>query len=120
LNIQSRTVRRDEGEVSVEKSVKKSLNEILTSVPVQFNVADLYVRIEKHEPYVSICFQEYEIMSVLMVEIKRSLTTLDMGLSREPTISEAMDVVMLAIYVNGVTATWVNRAYFSLHSLMPW
>jgi hypothetical protein len=41
-----------------------------------------------------------------------------MGLSVETTISEAMDVLMLAIYVNGIPAKWVKRAYFSLRPLM--
>jgi dynein heavy chain len=89
-------------------------------VPEAFNIQELYNRIEKHEPYVSICLQECERMNILMAEIKRSLTELDMGLSGELTISEAMDGLMMAIYVNKVPPTWEKLAYFSLRPLLPW
>jgi dynein heavy chain len=48
LHVQPRIAGSDEGEVSMEKSVKKSLDEILTSVPDPFHISDLYSRIEKH------------------------------------------------------------------------
>jgi hypothetical protein len=57
-------------------------------------------------------------MNILMSEIKRSLTSLDMGLSGEPTISETMDVLMLAIYANEIPATWIKHAYLSIRPLM--
>jgi dynein heavy chain len=40
-----------------------------------------------HGPYVSIYLQECERMNILMPEIKWSLTSLDMGLSGELTIT---------------------------------
>jgi hypothetical protein len=41
-----------------------------------------------------------------------------MRLSLELTISEAMDALMLAIYVNEIPATWIMLAYFSFRLLM--
>ncbi|KAK8861127.1 hypothetical protein M9Y10_012822 [Tritrichomonas musculus] len=120
LNVQPRVAGGDEGDSSMEKGVKKTLDEILTNVPEAFNIQELYNRIEKHEPYVSICLQECERMNILMTEIKRSLTELDMGLSGELTISEAMDQLMMSIYVNQVPATWEKIAYQSLRPLINW
>ena len=45
-------------------------------------------------------------MNILMAEIKRSLNELDMGLAGELTISEAMDTLMMSLYVNKVPETW--------------
>jgi dynein heavy chain len=120
LTVQPRVGGSEEGDASMEKSVKKTLDEILQNVPDRFNITELYNRVEKHEPYVSICLQECERMNILMTEIKRSLTELDMGLAGELTISEAMDSLMMAIYVNTVPGTWQKLAYHSLRSLVPW
>jgi dynein heavy chain len=120
MNVQPRVAGAEEGDSSMEKSVKKALDEILTNVPEAFNIQELYNRIEKHEPYVSICLQECERMNILMAEIKRSLTELDMGLSGELTISETMDALMIALYVNQVPKTWEKLAYWSLRPLLPW
>jgi len=120
LSVQPRIAGSEEGDVSLEKSVKKSLDEIMTSIPELFNLPELYSKVEKHEPYVSICLQECERMNILMIEIKRSLTELDMGLAGELTISEAMDALMMAIYANRVPESWVKLAYASLRPLMPW
>ena len=120
LNVQPRVSGGEEGDSSMEKGVKKTLDEILTNIPDPFNIQELYNRIEKHEPYVSICLQECERMNIIMTEIKRSLTELDMGLAGELTISEAMDSLMMSIYVNAVPATWEKLAYFSLRPLITW
>jgi dynein heavy chain len=60
LNVQPRVAGGEEGDSSMEKSVKKTLDEILQNVPERFNITKLYTRVEKHEPYVSTCLQECE------------------------------------------------------------
>ena len=120
LNVQPRVAGAEEGDTSMEKSVKKTLEEIIPNIPEPFNITELYNRVEKHEPYVSICLQECERMNILMAEIKRSLSELLMGLSGELTISESMDKLMMAIYVSSIPETWVKLAYASLRPLMPW
>ncbi|OHS95209.1 Dynein heavy chain family protein [Tritrichomonas foetus] len=120
LNVQPRVAGSEEGDTSMEKSVKRTLEEIIPNIPEPFNIQELYNRVEKHEPYVSICLQECERMNILMAEIKRSLSELLMGLSGELTISEAMDTLMMAIYVSSVPSSWEKLAYASLRPLMPW
>jgi dynein heavy chain len=120
MNVQPRTGGAEEGEAGLEKSVKKTLDEIMQSIPDRFNIQELYNRVEKHEPYVSICLQECERMNILVTEIRRSLSELDMGLAGELTMSEAMDRLMMALYVNQVPEGWAKLAYASLRSLIPW
>jgi hypothetical protein len=59
-------------------------------------------------------------MNILMSEIKRSLNSPDMGLSGELKIREAMDSLMLALYVNEVPQTYVKFADFSIRPLISW
>ena len=120
LGVQPRSSGAEEGGKSMEETVKKTLDEIMPNIPDPFNMAELYGRVEKHEPYVSICLQECERMNILMAEIKRSLAELNQGLEGELTISEAMDALMMSMYVNKVPASWEKLAYFSLRPLMPW
>lgn len=120
LSVQPRSTGGEEGESSMEKAVKKSLDEIMQNIPDPFNMVELYARVEKHEPYVSICLQECERMNILMDEIRRELKELELGLNGELTISEAMDQLMISMYTNKVPESWERLAYFSLRPLMPW
>lgn len=120
LSVQPRTSGAEQGEVTMEKAVMNTITEINQTIPDPFNMAELYARVEKHEPYVSICLQECERMNILMSEIRRSLAELEQGLNGELTISEAMDQLMMSIYINKVPESWERLAYSSLLSLMPW
>ena len=82
----------------------------MRSIPYSFNIQELYNKVEKHEPYVSICLQECERMTILMAEVKRSLNELDMGLTGELTISEAMETLMMSLYV----VTRMKRISFTM------
>jgi dynein heavy chain len=100
LEVQPRVVGTEKGDLSMDKSVKRALNDILTNIRDPFNIQKLYDRIEKPEPEVSIFLQESERLNILRAEIKRSLTELDLDLSGELTISEPMDALMIAIYID--------------------
>lgn len=120
LSVQPRSSGSDQGDITMEKAVQNTLTEINQTIPDPFNMPELYARVEKHEPYISICLQECERMNILMAEIKRSIQELELGLNGELTISEAMDALMMSIYINKVPESWEKLAYSSLLPLMPW
>ena len=120
LKVQPRSSSKKEGGETPEKAVQNAAEQINNAVPEPFNMTELYGRVEKHEPYVSICLQECERMNILMAEIKRSLSELLQGLNGELTISEEMDALMNSIFINKVPPSWEKLAYPSLKPLMPW
>eukprot|EP00916_Digyalum_oweni_P005776 GHVL01010034.1.p1 GENE.GHVL01010034.1~~GHVL01010034.1.p1 ORF type:complete len:2742 (+),score=421.27 GHVL01010034.1:35-8227(+) len=71
-------------------------------------------------PFVIVSMQEAERTNMLLAEIRRSLTELDLGLQGALNISEAIEALSNAIYLNRVPATWEKLAYFSMKSLQPW
>jgi len=81
LSVQPRISGADTGEITMEKAVQNTLIEITQTIPDPFNMAELYARVEKHEPYISICLQECERMNILMAEIKRSIQEIELGLN---------------------------------------
>ena len=59
-------------------------------------------------------------MNLLLFEMKRSLTELDMGLKGDLSITEKMEALMNALYDDKVPDAWATRAYPSLRALAPW
>lgn len=59
-------------------------------------------------------------MNVLIVEIYKSLEEIEQGLKGLLTISEKMEQIIEAIYLNRVPTTWQNLAYPSKRGLQTW
>jgi dynein heavy chain len=59
-------------------------------------------------------------MTILMSEIRRSLKESDLGLKGDLTITESMEALMNALFLNTVPATWEKLAYPSLQGLAGW
>jgi len=108
------------GSSSKEEKVKQTLDDIMEKLPESFNMAELMGRVEERTPYISVALQECDRMVILTSEIRRSLKELDLGLKGDLTISEPMETLMNAIYLNTVPASWERLAYPSLQSLANW
>ncbi|KAI9209879.1 dynein heavy chain and region D6 of dynein motor-domain-containing protein, partial [Polychytrium aggregatum] len=105
---------------SKEEKVKAVLDEILERLPDGFNVAELIARVEERTPYISVAIQECDRMMILMTEIRRSLKELALGLKGDLTITENMEALMNAMFLNQVPASWEKLAYPSLQGLASW
>lgn len=105
---------------SREQKVKQILEEILRDLPENFDMADMFSRAEDRTPYVSVVLQECDRMNILLREIRSSLRALEMGLRGELTISEQMERILNALYIDRVPPTWEKVAYPSLKPLAPW
>lgn len=106
--------------VSKEEKIKAVLDEILEKLPESFNVTELTAKVEDRTPYISVALQECDRMMTLSNEIRRSLKELELGLKGDLTISESMEALMNALYLNSVPASWEKLAYPSLQGLASW
>jgi dynein heavy chain len=71
-------------------------------------------------PYQNVFIQECNAMNVLMTEIKRSLVELGMGFAGELTMSEKMEELMGAMFLDRIPDTWMNLAWASVRPLASW
>merc|ERR1719231_470003 len=71
-------------------------------------------------PYQNVFMQEMEVMNVLVAEIVRSLKELALGFSGDLTMSDAMEALQDAIFLDRVPASWAKRAWPSQMTLALW
>ena len=105
---------------SKDEKVKSIIEDIMNALPENFNVPELIARVEERTPYISVAIQECDRMTILMSEIKRSLKELGLGLKGDLTITENMETLMNAMFLNQVPAQWEKLAYPSLSGLASW
>ncbi|XP_053308775.1 dynein axonemal heavy chain 9 [Spea bombifrons] len=110
----------DGGGATREEKVKSTLDEILEKLPEEFNIPELMSKVEERTPYIVVAFQECERMNVLTNEIKRSLKELDLGLKGELTMTNDMESLQNAIFLDQVPESWTKRAYPSMAGLASW
>uniref|UniRef100_A0AAR2IP24 Dynein heavy chain 9, axonemal n=1 Tax=Pygocentrus nattereri TaxID=42514 RepID=A0AAR2IP24_PYGNA len=101
-------------------TVKAILDEILEKLPEEFNMVELMGKLEERSPYVVVALQECERMNILTQEIKRSLKELNLGLKGELTMTNDMENLQNAIYLDQVPDSWTKRAYPSMCGLALW
>lgn len=103
-----------------EEKVKQILDEILEKLPEEFNMMELMGKAEERTPYTVVALQEADRMNVLTNEMKLSLRELDLGLKGELTITNAMEELSNALYLDEVPELWTKRAYPSMQGLAAW
>lgn len=64
--------------------------------------------------------QEAERLNMLLVEMKRSLQELDLGLKGSLTVTAPMEAMMLALATDTVPASWKRLSSPSLRGLASW
>ena len=109
-----------EGGMTREDSVKQFLEDVLDRLPDNFDMLDMYGRVEERTPYTNVCLQECDRMNILLSEVRRSLKELGLGLKGDLTISDRMEDMMNAIFVDRVPDSWAKVAYPSLKPLGLW
>ena len=111
-----------EGGQTREERLKTMLDEILEKLPDEFNMNELSAKCppEERTPYTVVAFQECARMNKLISELRRSLKELDLGLKGELTITQSMEVLSDAMFLNKVPPSWEKRAYPSTKPLAMW
>jgi dynein heavy chain len=81
---------------------------------------DLVRSLDEQGPYQNVFIQEMDIMNVLLSEIKRSIQELKLGFAGELPMSDAMESLMMALFMDRLPATWATKSWPSLRSLASW
>lgn len=101
-----------------EEIVNEKIDHILPQLPEDFNMEEIYSRVDKRTPYINVCLQECERMNLLMNIMRTSLLELQQGLSGALTISEQMDQLLNDLYRDKVPTSW--SLFPSLRGLGEW
>lgn len=110
----------DGGGQTREEKVKQILDEILEKLPDEFNMMELMAKAEERTPYTVVALQEADRMNGLTNEIKLSLRELELGLKGELTITNAMEDLSNALYLDEVPESWTKKAYPSMQGMSAW
>ncbi|KAM7383622.1 hypothetical protein PAMP_003257 [Pampus punctatissimus] len=105
---------------STEEKVKSVIEDILDKLPEEYNMAEMMTKATEQSPYMSVCLQECERMNLLLLEIRKSLNELDLGLKGDLTISSNMETLQAALFNDSVPDSWARLAYPSTKSLAQW
>ncbi|CAK9799022.1 Dynein beta chain, ciliary [Anthophora plagiata] len=108
------------GDVSREDKLRGIIEDLLDKLPEEFNMQELYGKVEDRTPYVTVALQECERMNILCEELKRSLKELELGLKGELTINAEMEDLQNYIMLDAVPPSWTKRAYPSNLGLNSW
>lgn len=60
--------------------IKQKLDDIIERLPEEFNLRELFHKVEEKTPYTIVALQECERMNILTNEIRSSLKELNLGL----------------------------------------
>ncbi|CAB1116950.1 unnamed protein product [Ectocarpus sp. CCAP 1310/34] len=121
MELQPRDAASGEGIMSPEQMVGGMSETILDKFgEKKFDVEDIGRSLEEAGPYQNVFMQEMDVMNTLLAEIVRSLKELQLGFAGELTMSDAMEGLMDALYLDKVPATWAKRAWPSLRPLASW
>ena len=101
--------------------MKEYIDKFLKELTEDFNMIEIGLSFRTNiTPYQVIWIQECERMNFLLGEIRKSLNDLDAGLKGQLNITEAMEQLSNALFVNKVPDTWAAKAYFSKKPLADW
>mmetsp|Transcript_24191 Transcript_24191/g.35469 ORF Transcript_24191/g.35469 Transcript_24191/m.35469 type:complete len:827 (+) Transcript_24191:77-2557(+) len=86
----------------------------------QFDLEGIAQSIDEIGPFQNVVLQECERTNVLLSEIVRSLIELDLGFKGELSMSDTMEELSNALFLDRVPRFWENLAYPSMRSLSSW
>ena len=87
----------------------------------KLNIDDIASKMtDERGPYQNVFLQECEYMNILINEILRSLQEIELSFKGELTMTEKMEQLMDAIFLDKVPATWAKLAFPSTRGLGSW
>jgi dynein heavy chain len=121
IELQPREVSSGKGVSTPQEMAGANANELLEKFGEKtFDVEELVRSLDEIGPYQNVFIQEMDVMNVLLAEIKRSIKELQLGFDGELTMSEPMEDLMMALYLDRVPLTWAKKAWPSMKSLGSW
>jgi len=94
----------------------------LEELPPDLDMVEVRSRLkpEDYTPYVITSLQESDRMNLLLQEIRRSLTELELGITGQLNVTERMEALSQALLENHVNSVWAALAFPSLKPLAAW
>ncbi len=108
------------GQSSKEEEVRRHLDEILSKLPTEFVLNELYGQAEEKTPFTIVALQECRRMNKLLLNIKITLNELDLALKGESSITIDVENLQNSLYHDRVPDTWTNVSFASTLSLGLW
>jgi dynein heavy chain len=109
------------GGQSSQNVAESALQDILDLFrETRFSVAEIAGTLEEVGPYQNVFLQECERMNILLVEMCASLESLNLGFKGELTMTDAMEKLQAALFMDRIPATWQKLAYPSQRGLGAW
>ncbi|CAL6039825.1 Outer-arm_dynein beta [Hexamita inflata] len=106
---------------SKEEQVASRVETLMSQLPQEdFPISDLNDRNPEAQPFNSVCIQECTRMNILIQTMRQSLFELSLGLKGDLTMSDQMEKLMDALYLDGIPKSWEKVAYPSLKKLTLW
>merc|ERR1719240_1850582 len=121
LELQPRDAGSDEGAQSPSQVAEMVLADVMDRFgEKKFDVEDIARSLDEQGPYQNVFMQEMDVHNVLLAEIVRSLNELKLGFAGELTMSDAMEGLLNALFMDSIPATWAKRAWPSRRGLVSW
>ncbi len=92
-----------------ESAIRSALEAYADKLPEPFNMIEIELRVKDKTPYVVVALQEANRMSNLLVEMKRSMDELQLGLDGALNMSDKMEALSKGISTNSVPALWMGQ-----------
>ena len=86
----------------------------------KFDIDDLDASLDEKGPFQNSFLQEMEVMNRLLAEIVRSLKELTLGFKGELSMSDAMEAVCDALFMDEVPPKWGKISWASMKALSGW
>ena len=121
LELQPREVSSGDGVLTPQQIAETSATEIFELVGEKiFDLEGVIRSLDEQGPYQNVLLQEMDIMNGLLLEIKKSIKELQLGLSGELTMSDSMESLMSSLFLDKVPNSWLKKSWPSLRSLASW
>ena len=122
MELQPRDGGGGEGGATPDEISKATADEIVEKFnEKKFDVEDIARSLEGEiTPFHNVFMQEMDVMNRLLSEIKRSLSELELGFKGELTMSDAMDMLKLNLFLDRLPPTWAKLSWPTLRNLTTW
>jgi dynein heavy chain len=121
VELQPRDAGGGDGGVTPVQVAEAALGDIQDRFgPVRYDLDDIHRSLEEQGPYQNVFLQECETMNTLLGEVGRSLKELALGFAGELTMSENMEALQDALFLDRVPGGWVKLAWPSGRAMASW